>query len=194
MTAAFQTSQREALLEALETSLSKLSGVNYVSRQAISRDLVADAQLPAIIIDESSTQYEWYDRHGDRDLEFRSTLVLDLQISAERVDGGEYNISTVRETFAAAVMTHLTEHAELIEQLDGESQSQAHARDVAPSFTVQYPAVQAPYARALVSTTAISTEQFDGRVYTEWDTLVADLYRHDDPKPSTPGDLTFTTE
>jgi hypothetical protein len=194
MTAAFQTSQREALLEALKKSLSSMEGVNFVDRQDISRDMVADEQLPAIIIDEQSTNYEWFDRHGNRDMDFASTLVLDLQILAERKDGEDWNVSTVRETFAAAVMTHLADNAELIEQLDGESQAQPHARDVASSFSVRYPRVPAPYARALISITAQSQEVFDGRAKTEWDTLVADLYRYDDPPPDDPEDLTLTNE
>lgn len=170
------TSSRERLLEALASALRSLEGVKYVSRQAITPDLLSDAQLPAIIIDESNARYRWLERHGERCAEVSNALVLDLQVRAKRnpnAPGG--NPSTVREAFVAAVIAHLAHHATLTVQLPGEDEPCAHARDVASQFDVQFVAAPSPYARALITIRADTYDHFDSRARTNWTQLIADI-------------------
>lgn len=184
-TSQWSTSRREQMLEALKAVLGNIPGIRHVDRQDLDpTGMLSDANLPAIIVDEERTRYEWTDRHGTRQMSVRSGLVLDLQAYAARsADRSGYDVSTVRELFVTRVIQELVNESTLTVQLAGENQAQAHADDVALDFEVRYPAVEPPRARALVTITVDTDEEFDDRTTTAWDTLAADLYSYDDDSP-----------
>lgn len=181
------------MLEALAEVLRGIQGVQFVDRQDIDpTSMVSEANLPAIIIDEERSQYEWAERHGAREMAFASSIVLDLQAYTRKSgDRAGYQISTVRELFVARVLNQLANEATLTVQLADENQPQSHADDVALQFDVRYPKVKPPQCRALVSISAHGEEVFDDRQVNDWKTLAADLYSHDDSDD--PPDFTVST-
>ncbi|MFU8806657.1 MAG: hypothetical protein ACNA8W_22805 [Bradymonadaceae bacterium] len=162
----WEQSNREAMLEALKEVLEGIEGVRYVERQAITHSMVADPQLPAIIIDEAQTRYRWLERHRTRTSHASTGVVLDLQIRASRrTDGPGANTSTVREAFIARVIRELVDRSTL----------NSTARDVGDIFDVRYMPVDAPFARALITIRADLEEVFDDRVRTNWKKLIVDI-------------------
>lgn len=162
----WDTSNREAMLEALKEVLSGIDGVAYVDRQAVQRKMVSDAQLPAIIIDEAKTKYRWLERHGDRTSHVSAGIALDLQVRASRrSDGPGGNVSTVREAFVSRVILELVEKATL----------NGTALDAGHKFDVDYLPAPAPYGRALVTIAVDTQEVFDERVRTVWQSFVASV-------------------
>jgi hypothetical protein len=174
------------MLRALRAVLAGIPGIEHVDRQDLNpQDMLAEAQLPAIIIDEERTRYQWTERHHKREAEARSGLILDCQAYAGRSDDrAGYDVSTVRELFVNRVLQELADKATLEVQLDNESEPQTHADDAALQFEVRYPRVPTPKIRALITITVSTDEVFDGRARTSWDTLVADIYSHDDSDDS----------
>lgn len=178
----WQTSRREKMLEALKVVLEGIPGVQHVDRQDLDpTGMLSEAQRPAIIIDEERTRYEWTERHGKRQMEAKSGLVLDLQADATRSDDRSgYDVSTVRELFVNRVIQELADESTLTVQLASENQAQQHADDAALEFEVRYPAVKPPKTRALITITVRSDERFDGRTRTTWETLASEIYNYDD--------------
>lgn len=187
------TSRRDRMLEALKVVLEQIPGVQHVDRQDLDPEgTLPEARLPAIIIDEERTRYDWTDRHGDREMNVQSGLVLDLQAQAPRSgDRAGYQISTVRELFVQRVLEELADEATLTVELDGESSPTPHADDTLLGAEVRYPAVEPPKTRAIISLTVWTDETFDGRVHSTWTEIAADIYSHDDaddPPDFTAGD------
>lgn len=173
----FPTTNRERALEALRVVLSEIPGVHFVDRQTIQEELLSDAQLPAILIDEGRTDYTWEERHGRRALGARTTVTLDLQCRApRRTDGPGAAVSTAREIFIGAVIEELANNPELICQLEGDVAPVAHVRDAARTFVADYPPVPHPFARALITLELQLTEcPADRRAKTAWQQLIIDL-------------------
>ena len=174
----FATSQRDLMLDALVAVLQQMDGLNYVDRQAITPELVADSRMPAVLIDEVRSDYQWLDRHGSRSMRVRSVIVLDLQARAvRRTDGQGANISTARERFTNAVLDHLANNPNLIVQLASEDEAADHAYDVMDEVAVRYVRMKDPYVRTLITVSAIPCAQvYDDRTYTDWQTLILDTY------------------
>lgn len=170
-------SAREQALEALRSVLQGLPGVRLVDRQTITEDVVADAQMPAILIDETRTEYSWDERHGRRALGARIGITLDLQVRAgRRNDGPGAAVSTAREAFVFAVIEHLSNNPSLRCQLTGEATATDHVIDCAGGFVVDYPPTTHPYGRALVTFEMTLTEcPVDARGRTAWQTLAIEL-------------------
>ena len=169
----FATSQRDQMLDALVAVLRGLEGVRYVDRQAITRELVTDAQMPAIIIEEVGTNYRWIERHGDRKMRVRSGIVIDLQARARRrKDGPGGNVSTARENFVRAVLNHLANNPMLQTQLAGEDESTPHAYDTSHLFDVRYVREADPFVRALITIQVDTDDVFDSRTRTDWQQLI----------------------
>lgn len=166
------------MLDALVAVLQGLDGLTYVDRQGITPELVADTQMPSVLVDEVRTQYRWYDRHGGRSIGATCALVLDLQARATRRTSGQGpNISTARELFVNAVLNHLANNPTLNTQLDGEAEAADHARDIATRFDVRYVRAPAPYVRALVTIEAEPcVERFDDRTKTDWQQLIVNTW------------------
>ena len=155
-------SGREKALAAMASILGSMTGINYVGRQDIVPDLVSDAQMPAILIQEISTAYRYTRRTPERAAIFTSLLQLDLQCKAKRTSTvQEGDVSTIRELFAWEVMNALAKNARLNVQLSGEGAAVNHARDAALDFSAQYVPVPFPYARILLSVTMMGDEEFD---------------------------------
>lgn len=188
------TSNREKMLEALKQVLEGIPGVQYVDRQDLDpTGMIAEAQRPAIIIDEERTRYEWLERHDERKMEATSGLVLDLQADAPKsADRAGYDVSTIRELFVARVIQELADESTLTVQLASENSEQQHADDAALEFEVRYPSVPEPGVRAVISISIESCEVFDGRTKNTWDTLAGKIWAHDDS--DSPPDFEVTTE
>ncbi len=188
-------SAREQALEALKTVLQGVPGVRFVDRQTITEELVSDAQLPAILVDETRTEYKWNERHGRRALGARLGVTLDLQVRAQRrTDGPGANVSTIREAFAFAVIEHLTNNPELRCQLTNEPNETPHVQDCAAGFVVDYPVAKHPFGRCLITFEMQLTEcPADNRGRTSWKQLVIDLVY---PHPGDPEEKrkTFTLD
>lgn len=176
------TSNRERMLEALAEVLRGIEGVQFVDRQDIDpTSMVSEAKLPAIVIDEERTRYEWAERHGQREMAFASSIILDLQAYTRKSDDrAGYQISTVRELFVARVLNELANESTLTTQLADENEPQAHADDVAIDFDVRYPKVKPPKCRALVTISSAGQEYFDDRQVSDWQKIVAEIYSYDD--------------
>jgi hypothetical protein len=154
-----RTSGREAMLQALAAVLRSIPGVKTVDRQHILSEMLAEAQLPAIRIEEVGTQYRWVHRQQPRLVaEVISTLVLDLQLPAPRQRKGPgQEESSAREAFVAAVLGKLASNPTLICALEGDEAPCAHTQDVTMGLEiaqVRYPKTEGGWARALVQITA----------------------------------------
>lgn len=163
------TSQREEMLEALAYCLGTITGVRKVCRQAITEEMLSDAELPGIIIDEAGTTYEWEERHLGRHSRYVSTVVLDLQARCQRTSGARFgNVSTIRELFVWAVINHIANNPRLLCQLTGEDESMAHCEDAGLTFGVEYAETDFPYVRAMLAITVTGYDQFDDRAANTW--------------------------
>lgn len=171
----YETSAREAMLEALKTVLSGIDGVKFVSRQAITSEMVSEAQMPAILIDETLSRYSWISRAGQRTMNVGCVLGLEVQVRTIRARGNEVNESTVRELLVNEVLQTLIHNSRLICQLPGEDEDTAHARDVGEQFSVRYVPGNGNTARALITITAEFTAVFDRRTKIEWQQLFLEL-------------------
>lgn len=170
------------MLDALAKVLRQIPGVRFVDRQDIDpTSMVASSQLPAIVIDEQSSEYEWLNRHGDRSLRVNSQIILDLQANAATASKGPgYSVSTVRELFTARVIFELVNESTLTVQLDSEDEPTKHANDSANGFSVRYPDAGGNDVRSLITTNIQTCETFDDREPAEFDTIIADIYEYDD--------------
>lgn len=173
----WETSARERMLEALAAVCAGVKGVQHVSRQAITGDALAERQLPAVLIDELQTRYDWRERHGRRHAELVAIVALNLQVPTQRLKGrAETNASTMRELFVHAVLGALIENPTLVVQLDGEPEPCEHARDVVGELAdVRYFAGNNASSQALVTLEVIVEERFDARSHTAWTELVTSL-------------------
>lgn len=163
------------MLEALKTVLSGIEGVKFVSRQAITSEMVSDAQMPAILIDETLSRYTWASRSGARTMDVGCVLGLEVQVRSIRAKGNSVSESTVRELLVNEVIQTLVHNSRLICQLPGEAEEQAHARDVADQFSVRYVPGAGNTGRALITITSYFTAVFDRRTKTEWQQLFLEL-------------------
>ena len=171
-----QESCREAMLEALVAVLERVPGVRLVERQGITAEMVSEAELPAIIIEESGTTGEWLERHGGRTMELTDTIVLDVQVFATRGRRGRHTASTVRERFVHAIVAELAEAATLVCQLPGEDAPRAHARDVLSTPPrVRYLPTDGDHGRALLTLQVQHHQTYDRRARTAWLELLMEL-------------------
>jgi len=184
-------SNRERLMRALQATLREIPGVRTVARQAITDDLVPDTGLPAIVIEETGTQYRWggttrrraSDRHVGRTMSAETVCVLDLQVlcatgaAVQTHDDPYGNVSAVREAFVWEVINTLVHDANLRRQLADEDEPQAHCNDCALSFQVSYENDLAayPYARAMIVVTLDFSETFDDRPRPTFNALILEL-------------------
>lgn len=179
----WEESCREKALLALEAILAAIPGVRYVNRQAISSEMVADSQLPAILIEEVRTQYRWVERFGRRRVAtLSSILVLGLELQAKRHPKAPgLTTSSAREAMVEQVLKTLVDNPTLKTHLSGEAEAVDHARDIASALAdVTYPDAPAPKARALITIRVDLDAEYDGRTRTAWERLVLDLRAFDE--------------
>jgi hypothetical protein len=168
-----RTSGREAMLQALAVVLGSIPGVKTVDRQHILNEMLAEAQLPAIRIEEVGTQYTWKHRQQPRLVaEVVSTLILDLQLPAPRQRKGPgQEESSAREAFVHAVLGKLASNPTLVCQLVGEPAPASHAQDVTSGLEVaqvRYPKTEGGWARALVQLSVRHEEVLDEQPSGAW--------------------------
>lgn len=178
-------SNREEMLRGLKGVLSQITGVRFVTRQPITQQLLAEPQLPAIIISDTQVDMSWLSR-DTKQARVRSSIVLDLQAYAPRdmTKGGTYTQSEVREAFAAEVVRTLANNPMLKIQLSGEDEALYHANDATSQLPrIQHLRVQPPYTRSLITLAPIETEE-DLRLSTPsrtWQSITLDIF----PQPET---------
>ena len=171
---------REQMLEALRTVLATIPGVRTVDRQAITSEMLAATQLPAIRIEEAGTRYVWAHRQQPRlTADVLSNVVLDLQliVPVERKGPGQRE-STWREAFAHAVLATLAANPTLYCQLPGEPVAVDHAQDVGahPELaSVRYLATAGPEGRALISLVVRQEVALAREPTGRWLTVIAEL-------------------
>lgn len=172
---------RNTMLNALRATLEGIDGVRHVARQDVDEDLVADEQMPAILISEGNTTYSVANRHGPRKYYVTSVITLDIQVRTRRKNGkAQNNASEIREGLVDAIIATLVENA----TLDGACYD-ALFGDV----RVSYPTTDAGYANALLTHTVRQEVTYDQRKKTVWQTLVSTLYKwtsSDRPTPNEP--------
>jgi hypothetical protein len=176
---------REQMLEALAVVLRSMDGVKTVRRQALSEQMLTDAELPGIIIDEIQTDGAW-EAKARRVMKLTSQIVLDCQMICRRTPAmPDGNASTARELFADAVLSTLANNPQLRVLLDGEVEvidppvpggtprPPKHAMDVLGArVNVRYEAEQPPYARVLIAITPVVHTTYDNRAVRSWTEVV----------------------
>lgn len=189
-TTPWDTSNREALLQGLEAVIKRdMVGVATVRRQSIERECLAEAELPAVLIDELSGSYTWDHRHCAGELRQVSVVVFDLQAKCKRTK--QYplgNVSQAREAMVAALLKALQNNPTLHVQLEGEAAEEAHAVDAFSGAEVRYMKAKHPMIRALVTVRMLTNENFADNVTTDWQQLVLTA----SPSPNE-GDVPLTT-
>lgn len=170
------SSPREQMLEALRAHLVGIEGVRFVDRQGLRADRLSDAQIPAILIVEQSTNEIWVERHHDRETEIQDTIILDVQLKAAReTTGPGVTVSTAREALRRAIIGHLISNPTLRLQLEGEGEPLDHCIDCAAGpFRVRYMPEPEPYARFLLEIAITVDDTHDDRARTTWTQIVMD--------------------
>jgi hypothetical protein len=166
-----KTYPREKVLEALVKVL-KDGGFNSVFCDAITDKMVADADMPAAIIEEVTESLTRVTAGREKRI-FRvnSLLVIDLQ-GKVKTETGKRNgsLSKYRNLMSRQLLRILANNPALVCQLEGETASEAHCLDCAASFEVSYNSEGAslPYCRALVPITVQFDEEISPVETTSW--------------------------
>lgn len=166
------TSARERALDALAYALESVPGIRHVTRQELTHEGVAEAQLPAILIVERSTRYTPESRGPVQTSKVTSSMVLDVQGYARR-GCGHNELSKAREALVHAVLQQLHTRAGLRSREDG-----AVSISVQPILDLQvnYAQAKTPFFRVFIEFQLIVEQSFDQQPRTDGRSVDTQIY------------------
>lgn len=172
---ALPVSSTELLMRALAQVIRTAPGSPFkqVTRDLIQEAMLPDAQLPAVVFDDSRLTIEYQDAHNkDRIAQVSGVIVFDVQGSARSHGARElgFKVGETRNALVQALALILYNNRRMVTTLAdaGEAAPTAHCINIGARLEVQHVPEAAPLTRSLVSASVLLVESLDQRDWAIW--------------------------